>query len=144
MSNFFKTKEYKFLNKIKAYLMLLNTKRNYGIYRTHLGVCKTLARDKFNNIGWSDERERYNWDTVSESDLPEIMTSLGDYEDGLSFYPGHILYMSEGFTSMALKLPCGKVVQYTTEETKAIKHMTIKELQIMHELKVTYEGRVVK
>jgi len=141
MSSFFKTKEYKFLNKIKDYLLILNTKKNYSIYEEHLAVCKKLASEKYNNVGWREEEGRYNWDSVKRTDFPDTMTSLGD-ESGMSFYPGKTLYMSEDFTSMALKGDDGRVVHYTKEETASVKHMSIKELRVLHDIKMQYEGIV--
>ena len=145
MSAFFHTREFIFFKELQIRVSELNTENNYKKYKEILNVCKKIALENHQNIGWTNGI--YSWvnndlhNKIEES-ASDFLVCLGD-EDGLSFYPGHTLYMNEKRTRMALKDGYGKVCNYTEEETAELKSTSIKNLKKIHDAKLKFEGRVL-
>lgn len=141
MSGFFKTKEYRFLQKIKERLMVIHTEKNYNKYKEHVEICKALVKESYGNIGYVKDSDTYRWDTIHKDKLPSVMICLGGYDE-FNFVKNGKLYITEAFDEIKIRHEDGTVIHYNKEETDNLKHKSIKELQKIHSIKFKFEGNV--
>lgn len=140
--SFFKTPEFRFFKKIKQHVEVINTQKNVDVYIKYLDKCKAIAKDKYKNIGWREDTKSYAWDKLDLSTIGPILINCGD-ENGLSFYPGATIFMSEDLLHWVLKHNDNTVVRYTPEETNSLREKSIKQLREIHEVKKNFEGKVL-
>jgi hypothetical protein len=134
------TKEFRFLKDLQERLNNIKSENNVKIYNDHLKLCIRLCKEKYNNIGYDEESDSYSWDKKNHG---PVMINFGNFDKGLSFISGWILFMSESLEYWALKNEESKlVVNYSPDETKLLKNKNIKELQEIHKIKINFEGCV--
>ena len=143
MSEFFKTSEFRFLKKLQERLELIHTEKNFKTYQKYLGLCTDLAQKKFNNIGWREDIQRYAWDKLDVNNIGPPLFDCGDDKNGMSFYPGANLYMSEDQMVWVLKHSDGTIVKYTPEETNELRESSLDELIKIHDAKKITDGRII-
>ena len=143
MSAFFTTPEFQFLKKLQQHIEILYTEKNYSVYKKYLKKCKELSKEKYKNIGWREDSESYAWDKLDVEKIGPPMNNCGDDSDGVCFYPGATLFMSDDLTHWAVKHEDGIVVKYSEEETDELLDKSIDDLIKIHDIKKTFEGSVL-
>jgi len=143
LTNFFQTKEFLTLIKIRERLCVLNTSKNRDAYKETLLACKKLCADSFGSIGFNKTTGVYDWEKFDISLIGPDMDDMGDFETGMSYAPGWKLYLATNGERITLTHG-SESISYEKEELEYIKDKSIKQMGKIHMVKIQFEGTVGK
>ena len=141
MTNFFQTKEFLTLIKIRERLCVLNTSKNRDAYKDTLLACKKLCADSFGSIGFNKTTGVYDWEKFDISLIGPDMDDMGDFETGMSYAPGWKLYLATNGERVTLTHG-SEAISYENEELDFIRDKSIKQMNKIHMVKIQFEGTV--